>query len=460
MNRESSHPMPIYVVMVLLSVVIFVVDYVLAVGVAAAVPYIVVVLLSLWVHDQKAVLFTSAAVTVLTVVGFFVPFLPSENFWLGASNRLIAVLAIWTTGVLAALLVRRNEVIRRERDFNKSIVETASSIVLLVDHGGRIRYFNRFTTEVSGFSLAETQGKDWCDIFVPASERQRVRQIFSYFTAGTMERDHVFPIVTSQGEELQFSWSSQVMRDEHGQIIGMLHIGQDVSALVEAQQKLIQSERLAAIGHTITALSHEARSELWALQLALTLLEQQVPAGAARQTVDRLRDIEIRLTRLFEDVRRFAAPMVLERTAVCITDTWRRAWASAREKHTQAAELIEEPGGVDLNLSVDDQRIEQVFRNLFENALAACTVPAKIMVTCSNVIVGEKNFVQINVRDDGPGLSPEAKSRIFEPFFTTKAGGTGLGMPICKRIIESHGGDLQIGRAKQGAEFVILLPRE
>jgi two-component system, LuxR family, sensor kinase FixL len=67
--------------------------------------------------------------------------------------------------------------------------------------------------------------------------------------------------------------------------------------------------------------------------------------------------------------------------------------------------------------------------------------------------------LEISVRDDGPGLSPDARQNVFEPFFTTKTKGTGLGMAIARQIVDAHGGSIGLGVAGKGAEFLITLPR-
>jgi signal transduction histidine kinase len=102
-----------------------------------------------------------------------------------------------------------------------------------------------------------------------------------------------------------------------------------------------------------------------------------------------------------------------------------------------------------------------VFRNIFENSLAACNEPAIIEILCSEAKVRGKPGIRIKVQDNGPGLSPEQKARIFEPFFTTKTKGTGLGMAIAKRIVEAHGGSIEVGNGpRPGAEIIVALPRD
>jgi len=123
-------------------------------------------------------------------------------------------------------------------------------------------------------------------------------------------------------------------------------------------------------------------------------------------------------------------------------------------------ELREEGGGTGLECPVDLFSLERVFRNIFENCLAACADPVRIEVRCSELLRDSKAFVQVAVHDNGPGLTAEQREKIFQPFYTTKRHGTGLGMAIAKRIVETHGGRIAVGEgASPGAEIVIWLPR-
>lgn len=230
--------------------------------------------------------------------------------------------------------------------------------------------------------------------------------------------------------------------------------------LAEAQRKLIESARLAAIGQTVASISHEARNELFAMDIGLEMLaEMLADRQQALKVVSRLREGRNRLHRHFEDVRSFAAPIHLERTVSSVQEIWRGAWSSLESIHRdRKASLREETGDVDLTLPVDVFRLEQVFRNLFENSLAACPDPVEISVTCSRPS-GSADCILLTLRDNGPGLTPEQQRKVFDAFFTTRSDGTGLGMTIVKRIVEAHGGTISAGdEAGQGAEFHLSLP--
>jgi signal transduction histidine kinase len=139
---------------------------------------------------------------------------------------------------------------------------------------------------------------------------------------------------------------------------------------------------------------------------------------------------------------------------------WREAWhALETGRRNRQVKLIEKPCDGNLEVFVDRFRMGQVFRNLLENALAACHDPVVIEIECKVAQLAGQPAIALRVRDNGPGLAPAVRTNVFEPFFTTKTKGTGLGMAIARRIIEAHGGEITVDQEyTAGAGFVITLP--
>jgi len=235
-----------------------------------------------------------------------------------------------------------------------------------------------------------------------------------------------------------------------------------VAKLNEAGAKAAQRERLAAIGHQMTVLAHESRNALQLTRNGLSLLSQMSQdRPEVLDVIARIQKAQGALQHLLNEVQGYAAPVSVLREVTDLRLIWRRAWESlAAERLGRVARLREETRGVDLFCAVDPFRLEQVFRNLLENALAACPDPVQIEVLCSEAELPDISAVCVAVRDNGPGIDPKQKQRVFDPFYTTRSNGTGLGLAISKRIVQAHGGEIVVGGGgRPGAEFVILLPR-
>ena len=233
--------------------------------------------------------------------------------------------------------------------------------------------------------------------------------------------------------------------------------------LKQAQEQALQSERLAAIGQMMTGLAHESGNALARSTACLEMLAWEVEdRPEALRLIQRIQNAQSHLKHLYEEVRGYAAPIKLERAEWDLSGIWRQAWENLGvARQNRDASLHEDTGGMDLWCDVDQFRLEQVFRNILENSLAACTGPVRIEVRCRPAAIEGQPAVQVAVRDNGPGLNAEQRQRIFDPFFTTKTKGTGLGMAIAKRIVEAHGGGLAVGLGSgPGAEILVTLPRE
>jgi signal transduction histidine kinase len=235
----------------------------------------------------------------------------------------------------------------------------------------------------------------------------------------------------------------------------------DVTDAESRRQQALQAERLAVIGQMITGLAHEARNALQRMRASTETLELDLEDRPdVLPVLERLGAAQDDLKTLFDEVRNYAAPIILDREAVDLRRLVEAAWDSLfevrRGRHAQLDVDISD----DLAIGdLDPFRIEQVLRNLFENSLAAGPDPVEVRVAGIPAMLDGQPAVELIVSDLGPGLTEAVRRRVFEPFFTTKAKGTGLGMAIAERILLAHGGRIEIGAPAQGAEFRILLPR-
>jgi signal transduction histidine kinase len=228
-----------------------------------------------------------------------------------------------------------------------------------------------------------------------------------------------------------------------------------------AQQRLVQSERLAAIGQMVAGLAHESRNALQRARSCLDLLELDLKEQAEQlDMTQRIRDALEDLQRIYEEVRNYAAPIVLQYQHVDCVRLLDRAFDDLLlEFPTSKQKLVIQPPASSSPLFADEFRLLQVFRNLLENAMAASTNDAAIEVSFNYQMNEGRKFFVITFKDYGAGMDETTLSQIFEPFFTTKQSGTGLGMAICKRIIESHGGTIMAKSEKGiGTTIVVALP--
>jgi signal transduction histidine kinase len=220
------------------------------------------------------------------------------------------------------------------------------------------------------------------------------------------------------------------------------------------------AERLATIGQFAASMGHELRNPLGVIESSLFLLRQHLGTEVAAAP-----NVAKHLDRIGGEVSR------ANKTIHDLLDLARNR--PPRRRRTEVRRLVDEalqaaplPAKVevkvtatpsDLAIEVDPDQIRQVLVNLFTNAAQAMTGGGHIEVEAEAL---PSAATRVRVRDDGPGIAAEAQHRIFEALFTTKAKGSGLGLALCRRILEAHGGsiELQPSPVGAGATFVLVVP--
>jgi len=207
----------------------------------------------------------------------------------------------------------------------------------------------------------------------------------------------------------------------------------------------------------MAGLVHESRNALQRSKASLQMLSLEVEdRPEALKLVARAQRAQEDLHRLYEEVRQWAAPLHLRREARNLRELWKEVWCLVNQAHPARAARLEEQVDCEALCHVDRFAMSQVFRNIFENAIEVSPTGAVVTVRCFCESNGSREGIRIAINDQGPGLSVEQQQRIFEPFFTTKTKGTGLGMAIVQRIVQSHGGTVAAS-SPEGAQIEIML---
>lgn len=246
------------------------------------------------------------------------------------------------------------------------------------------------------------------------------------------------------------------------QIEGVLVLVRDLSAHEQSEIRNQQLEQRALLGEVTAIFAHEVRNPINNISTGLQLMAMNLPSEDPNQEViSRLLDDCNRLTHLMQSVLTFSRPpenkfkhVVLAELIPTLLDRWRPRLARLQVKH-------EFKSSVDSSTIQGDPRaLEQVFSNLIGNAVEA------MKVTGGNLTIhirpshedGGRQYIEVNVIDDGPGIPPDLIERIFEPFVTTNRNGTGLGLSIAKRIVSSHKGTITVSSVPGGTVFQVRFP--
>jgi signal transduction histidine kinase len=244
----------------------------------------------------------------------------------------------------------------------------------------------------------------------------------------------------------------------------MQHIIKEIERVIDQLQQreheILRAEQLAAVGQVAAGVAHELRNPLTSIKMLVqTGLEGAPPPGLPPDDLTIIEQEIRRMEQYLQTFLDFARPPCSVRRPTDLGSLVRRALAlvegrAARQKVTLTTALPALP----VFLKIDPEQIHQVLVNLLLNALDALLGGGSVSVEVERR--RGSPHIEVRVRDSGPGLPPRIREHLFEPFTTTKENGLGLGLSICKRLIEAHGGTIRGDDARGGAVFTFTLPTE
>ena len=231
--------------------------------------------------------------------------------------------------------------------------------------------------------------------------------------------------------------------------------------LARAQAELVRHERLAALGELAAVMAHEVRNPLGVIFNSLSTLRRLLrPTGDSEMLLSMVEEEAERLNRIVADLLDFVRPYELTKKPIDIEPVVEAAVAEALKSLPLAtARVVTECEPQLPPFPADAHLLKQAVVNLVVNAVQAMPKGGTVTVRSSLVPRADGPWLQVEVRDEGPGLSPRAAEKMFQPFFTTKATGTGLGLAVVKRIVESHNGEVEVcPNPEKGATFALRIP--
>jgi PAS domain S-box-containing protein len=349
--------------------------------------------------------------------------------------------------------------LRRERDFNWSILNHTQNIILVLDASGRIAYVNHRAAEI-GYSVEALQGLPLARL-IHSSHRPIFQEALRTVLDSGAVRRLELPFLRREGTMTRFVVHLSSMREKNGDTSSAVVVMTDVTEASLLQAKLAHAEKMAALGQLVSGVAHEVNNPLSGI-VGFTdlLLENPDLPEFARENLGIILQEAERTRLIVQNMLRFAREMPPQRELVQVNAVLRQTLKlrsyGLSNRNVEILERLAE------NLPVvvaDPHQLEQVFLNILNNAFDAIEQggrPGRMEV---ETIACAEN-VEIHFRDNGTGISNA--DRIFEPFFTTKpvGKGTGLGLSICYGIIQAHDGEIICSNNAnaEGCTFLIRLP--
>ncbi len=440
-------------------------------GVAGGVPYVALVMLGLWCQKREQVLYLAVLASILTLVGYhFSP--PGGIDWVVLTNRMLALFAIWATAIVIYNYAKLMDSQRKMA----SAVEQSSVGILITDTRGIIEYANPEVYKMSGFKEADVIGHSPQIFKSDLTPGDIYATLWKTVLAGGVWRGEII----NKHHDSGYYWEKlQVfpVRDGAGKIKNFVSIMENITESKHKEEQLIAAMQDAenaneAKSSFLANMSHEFRTPLNAILGFSETIRMRVlgPLGNNKygEYVDHIHNSAVHLNQLVEEILDLskieAGKQDIHETKIVIADLVKNCLALVNEQSRKAEIRIS--GSIDEALPLllaDEHMIKQVLLNLLSNAIK---FTPKGGVVRLRAFLSDSGQLTVKISDTGIGISKEDYEKVFSVFgqaeniLTRSHEGSGLGLPISRRLIELHEGKLELDSVVgQGTTVIVTFPR-
>ena len=357
--------------------------------------------------------------------------------------------------------------VQNAKIYNEILLQNLTTGVIAAGADGRITVFNNEAEQITG-----SKSKDLLDHSIedlPASIRELVQE-----TLQSKERPENRELILESAEGgVVVRASSSIFHGQQGEMLGVLVVLTDITALKRLELQIRRSDRLASLGTLSAGMAHEIKNPLVSIKTFAQLLPERYQDSDFRETFSNLIGHEIdRIDSLVNQLLRFARPAKPLLKPMHVHTVLEKSLQLVGHRLYQKEIKLTRSWRADVDtIRADADQLEQVFLNFFLNAMDAMKRGGEMVVSTEirpaeewvAAVTGANGDVheilRITIRDNGEGIRSEDIPHVFDPFFTTKDYGTGLGLSVVHGIIQEHSGQIEVeSELSKGTAFHILLP--
>jgi signal transduction histidine kinase len=351
--------------------------------------------------------------------------------------------------------------------FFRYLVSNMRNGVIAFRRNGTIALMNDEAYRIFALKKREDDlGRPYADVL---RERPAVIRVMS----GAFELSHLPNRAELRLKDLNrvVGYTLSQVKDDEGSPIGAVMFFKDLTQVEQLEERERLRDRLASLGEMAAGIAHELKNPLAGIEVMAGLLRRQVPPSGDAQSL--LADIisEAKLANaIVVEMLEFVRPVRLQVERTDLADVLHQAITLAESKvpRREVEVKIDIEGGLPA-IEGDHHQLAQVFTNLLANAFEALDGKGHIGITAVSgtidpdpALTGTQapiSTVVVDVEDDGPGIPASATDKIFDPFFTTKPQGSGLGLPIVRKIVDAHDGRIDVSSTPgKGTRFRVTIP--
>jgi two-component system sensor histidine kinase PilS (NtrC family) len=372
----------------------------------------------------------------------------------------LLVVAIVAGGLGERYRATSQELETRQRDlrdlqaFKDLIFQSVGTGLIALDRAHRITALNRAAEEITGVTAVQAIGHEWPALIGAVVPLDSIEAAID--GNPRVSRRHETTLRRPDGSSVPVRMTFSALRSGEGERLGLISACEDLSAIREMESRMRQADRLATLGRMAANIAHEIRNPLASLTGAIEVLTSPLTADDARERLSQIVATESeRLNHIIKNFLEYARPAPLSITAFDV--------AAAAEEVLLLLEHRAGPGSLKVVRAfppsvvwpVDAQQFRQVLWNLCLNAVEAMPEGGELRVNAD--VRGDR--LEVSVSDNGEGIAATDLSHVFEPFFSTKSEGTGLGLALVHRVVQEHGGEIDVQSTPGlGTTFTLTLP--
>jgi PAS domain S-box-containing protein len=342
-------------------------------------------------------------------------------------------LNVFANSAAAALEnIRLMEQLTRDERFIDSIIFNMASGLLVTDKSGNVMMINYAGCEILHTSSELVMGKVIADIFPEVGAMLEVEESPVGHEVGVMTSEGPVPVGYSNSHVIAVDGSHD----------GVIVVFRDLSDIKAMQEQLRSKERFAAIGRVAAGVAHEIRNPLFGITSVAQIIGREIdPNSEHRALIDAMLSETSRLNTLVEEMLMYGRstklspqPLNLNELLASVLDFYKQMIID------KGVEIVREFCATRPEILADPHQIRQVFLNILVNSLDSVGPGGyvKVRTFC------EGDSIATVISDNGVGVPEDDLAKVFDLFYTTKQKGTGLGLPICRKIIEDHGGHISM----------------
>ena len=333
------------------------------------------------------------------------------------------------------------------------------------DHNQSMEYLSLETDKLTGYSFEELMGNDPISFeeLIIASDRNLVKESIKSALEMKQAFEIDYRITTKDGEIKYVHEIGRAIQNDNGEFSGFVGMLFDVSEKVQTEDKLLQSERMVAMGEMASGVAHDFNNVLTGILGRAQLLQfREIPEDMLQdvQTIEKIAHNGAEVVRRIQVFTRSRSaanltPVDMNSIIRDVVDLTRPRWYDQAKSHNVHIDMMTELNPIP-RVKGNEAELREVLTNLIVNAIDAIRERGSIRILSEQI--GDK--ISVTIKDDGVGIPSELHRKIFAPFFSSKGvNGTGLGLTVARKIVERHVGEITVDSVPgEGATFRIVFP--